>query len=125
MAINTLSFKYQILDSDDVPTLQDGVIVHGIWIEGASWNGSKNSLSVAKPGELFSRLPHIHFEPTAELVDAREKYTCPVYKTTVRAGELSTTGLSTNFVVAIHLPSEKSAAYWVLQGTAGLLNLSF
>ena len=35
------------------------------------------------------------------------KYECPLYKTAVRAGILSTTGQSTNFVVAVDMVGEQ------------------
>jgi dynein heavy chain len=37
----------------------------------------------------------------------------PLYKTIVRAGTLSTTGHSTNFIIDIHCPTKKKPEYWV------------
>ena len=55
-----------------------------------------------------------------------KRYKCPVYKTSVRAGTLSTTGQSTNFILAIDMPMEKPGIqeHWSLRGTAMLTMLN-
>ena len=73
---------------------------------------------------IYSTLPPFHFAPTANFVRDKADYECPLYKTSVRAGTLSTTGHSTNFVVAIDLPTDKDPNHWVLKGAAALTGLN-
>ena len=48
-------------------------------------------------------------------------YSCPVYKTSQRAGVLSTTGQSTNYILSISIPIDSSKydnEHWTLRGAA-------
>lgn len=50
-------------------------------------------------------------------------YICPTYKTSERKGELSTTGISTNFVVAVEFLTNMPVRQFILHGAAMLLSL--
>ena len=50
-------------------------------------------------------------------------YECPLYKTSKRAGELSTTGHSTNFIMYFYLKTEEENDHWIRRGTALILQL--
>ena len=69
---------------------------------------------------MVDALPAIHFEPVENRVADEADYECPLYKTSARAGTLSTTGASTNFIVALSLPTKEPPQRWVRMGVAAL-----
>ena len=96
---------------------EDGIIVHGLFIEAGKWDKARGGLCDPDIGELSPRLPALWLKPCTE-INVGNRYDAPLYKTPVRAGVLSTTGHSTNFVLSILLESEKPPEFWILRGTA-------
>ncbi|KAJ1441552.1 dynein heavy chain, N-terminal region 2-domain-containing protein, partial [Ochromonadaceae sp. CCMP2298] len=108
-AIDNLSFAFEILtiqpeEIQEAP--QDGVIVFGLYLEGARFDMTELKVVDSRPGIIT--------------------YACPVYKTAVRKGVLSTTGMSTNYVVPVELPiyADQQEQRWILAGVAALCNLT-
>ena len=116
--IDLLHFEFEVLASMDATSINkgpsDGVYIYGLLIENAKWNHVDRCLQEPAPGEMYSQVPVIHFIPkyhppadrkdegnqvgiklkknSFEDDDVVEVYKCPVYKTSARAGVLSTTG---------------------------------
>lgn len=94
-------------------------------MDGARWNRDEQSVDEQNPGELYSPVPLIHFKPTQNVErNIEELYECPAYKTGARKGTLSTTGLSTNMILAVWLPSQVSPQVWVRRAAALLCQLN-
>lgn len=102
----------------------DGVLIHGLFIDAGRWDFDKKVLTDALKGEMNPPLPVVHVKPVLELPEDDPRYVSPLYKTSIRAGVLSTTGHSTNFVMPVLLPSTRSQSYWILKGTALLIQVT-
>jgi dynein heavy chain len=126
--IDSISFSFLMTKyfSDDEleGTPEDGVYIRGLFIQAARFDLETMALEPSLLGAPFTRLPYIHFLPVVDYVIPPEDYQCPVYRTAVRAGVLTTTGASSNYVIDISLPTNRDPNFFVLQGAAGLTMLS-
>ena len=105
----------------------DGCYIRGLYFEGARWSYEEHTITESRPKELFTDMPFIWLKPEEQSGGASTEgvYTCPVYKTLTRAGTLSTTGHSTNFVIYMDIPSDKPQSHWINRGVALFCALAF
>jgi dynein heavy chain len=61
-------------------------------MDGARWDRLENQIEDQYPGEMYSSMPVILFKPVDDYIMNPDDYSIPIYKTSVRAGVLSTTG---------------------------------
>lgn len=120
--IDALVFKTGVrdylLDGVQGPP-DDGVHIHGLFLQGARWDYARRSVEDSEPGKPVVPCPVVWLEPVPVTENLEAGcFSCPLYKTSTRRGELSTTGHSTNFVSYLHLPTERPPDYWVRRGAA-------
>ena len=73
---------------------------------------------------MYDRMPMIWFKPSEDYKPDPEEYSCPCYKTSTRAGVLSTTGQSTNFILDVDLQTKVPAKHWIQRASAMLCQLN-
>eukprot|EP00946_MAST-07B_sp_MAST-7B-sp1_P003364 g3364.t1 len=79
----------------------DGAYVYGLFIDGARWDMTNQLLAESEPKILFSEAPVIYLNPKQQ----------------------DNVSHSTNFVMMIRIPSDRTEDFWVLQGIAMLTQL--
>ncbi|CAB1420450.1 unnamed protein product [Pleuronectes platessa] len=123
-AMESLPSNARLPMDEELPEPENGVLVHGMYMDSSRWDDDNMVIDDALPRVMNSVLPVVHFEPQQNYEPEPELYQAPLYKTSARAGTLSTTGHSTNFVVTVMLPSKRPSDYWISKASALLCQLN-
>lgn len=132
--IDKVVWGFDVLNQEQDSKIQsgpkDGAYVHGMYLDGATWDDARGVLKESAPKVLRESMNTIHIIPMEKstLKDhdkEKRKYRTPLYKTSERRGQLSTTGHSTNFVLMFALPmsDEHDEKHWIKRGVAMLTQL--
>jgi len=126
--VDVLSFEFNVEDTDDPEELEEppeqGIFVHGLFMDGAAWDFQEMVICDQELGTMYVKFPVINFVPWQDKKVNPEKWAAPLYKTSVRAGTLSTTGHSTNYVLSLEVDTNEAPTYWILKGAALLTMLN-
>lgn len=78
------------VDVKGLKPTQEGVYIHGLYIEGAGWNKAENRIEDSQPKELYQLFPIIHMSAVSLAGESSKAkilqnkrftdYPCPVYK---------------------------------------------
>lgn len=128
IAIDKLAFAFEFLEAEAAEEIEeapeDGVLIAGLYMDGARWDRESSVMADQHTKVMYDNMPVLHFKPQTSFVPDPDDYSCPLYKTSLRAGVLSTTGLSTNFVLHVAVPSKEAPAVWVARAAAMLCMLN-
>jgi len=138
IAIDRISMATELQDELDhtkyTTKPADGCMIYGLFMEGARWNAEKKIVDESLPKMLYTKVAPIALVPMLDYTDPGGSFTkesdpgwylCPCYKILTRAGVLSTTGHSTNYVCPLTLPTEKNAQHWIKRGVALFTQLAY
>ncbi|RXN34314.1 dynein heavy chain axonemal [Labeo rohita] len=129
VSIDTIAFDFKVM-KEAVAELNErpdiGCFIHGLYLEGARWDAVTGQLAESRPKELYTEMAVIWMVPVPNRKPPQSGiYVCPIYKTLTRAGTLSTTGHSTNYVIAVELPTDRTQGHWIKQGVALICALDY
>ena len=113
MCLNCDVTKKQKDDFSSPP--REGAYINSLYMEGARWDTTMNSIVSAHLKELFPQMPVIFVRAvTQDKQDTKNVYECPLYKTRQRGP---------TYVWTFNLKSKERASKWTLGGVALLLQV--
>ncbi|KAG5489239.1 hypothetical protein GH5_00103 [Leishmania sp. Ghana 2012 LV757] len=124
ISIDTISYDFEWMSTNPASVTappEVGCYIHGMFVEGARFDPAKLTLAESLPKVLYEQAPMLWLKPVIDRKpQASGVYGCPLYKTVRRAGTLSTTGHSTNYVLTVEIPTppEADAKHWIRRGVA-------
>ncbi|KAJ8259834.1 hypothetical protein GJAV_G00174010 [Gymnothorax javanicus] len=129
LSIDTIGFDFKVMKESVKELIERpeiGCYIHGLFLEGARWDAWACCLAESRPKELYTEMAVIWMVPKQNRKPPSSGvYVCPIYKTLTRAGTLSTTGHSTNYVIAVELPTDRTQRHWIKQGVALICALDY
>ncbi|XP_053785531.1 dynein axonemal heavy chain 1 isoform X3 [Desmodus rotundus] len=129
ISIDTISFDFKVMHqsvSELEERPKEGCYIHGLFLEGARWDPMAFQLAESRPKELYTEMAVIWLLPIPNRkIQDQAFYLCPIYKTLTRSGTLSTTGHSTNYVIAVEIPSDQPQRHWIKRGVALICALDY
>ena len=94
---------------------REGAYIHGMYMEGASWDIQNGHIAQSGLKELHSAMPVMYIKAILqEKLETRNTYDCPVYKTRLRGP---------TYVWTFNLKTKDKAAKWIVGGAALLLQI--
>jgi dynein heavy chain len=130
IAIDTLDFRTEVtkMSPDEVSmSPPQGVYIYGAYMEGARFDVNMGHIVESKFGETHMYMPVLWLDPIikdANYGKTPGMYNIPFYKVSSRAGTLSTTGHSTNFIRILEVPTgDRPPAHWIRRSVALLTQL--
>ncbi|KFO25210.1 Dynein heavy chain 1, axonemal [Fukomys damarensis] len=129
ISIDIISFDFKVMaqsPSELKKRPEVGCYIHGLFLEGARWDSEAFQLTESRPKELYTDMAVIWLLPVPHRkAQNQDIYLCPIYKTLTRAGTLSTTGHSTNYVIAVEIPTREPQRHWIKRGVALICALDY
>jgi dynein heavy chain len=107
------------------PPKEEGMYIHGLFLDGAAWSRHDNCLVESEPKKLFVPLPVLLVTANKKSLEESSKketfgpqgaYECPCYKYSMRTDRYFI------FYVNLKCTAEKYPNYWALRGVALLAN---
>ena len=121
LSLDELHMSFEVTTQmmrDGIAEPPKGVLVTGLFLEGASWDMGKGAIAESEPMILTTAMPVIWVKPThmSEYVVADTDYMCPLYVHGARRDRHV-------YCYNINLASNVSPNHWVKRGAALLLQV--